>query len=282
MTKHKYTFLSPLVGLNYDGDSISLSKNIRIRKIDEIEKKAFVSYAEKWQNIKFKDYLIECVISKETTEDIPNQYLSEGRFEIEKVLTTLRLFKEEIIGYNFILQPLGTDPFAASATHFRHYELWFNPPDEKYLKDFIIKPSEIDNLKILYNSITAEFYKRFNISFGYFNKSYNEPYTPRDSFLDLMFALENIYLRGDQLELGYKLRLRAAFVLAENYEDRKNVFEVLKKSYKVRGQIVHGEKSTNLSYDDLFELRNLVRKSFLMFLKDDINENKLDDLILNQ
>ncbi len=95
-----------------------------------------------------------------------------------------------------------------------------------------------------------------------------------------MFALENIYLRGDQLELGYKLRMRAAFVLGEDFEAKKSIFELIRKAYKIRGQIVHGEKSTKLTYDDLFELRELTRNSILKFLKEKIDEKNLDDLIL--
>lgn len=66
-----------------------------------------------------------------------------------------------------------------------------------------------------------------------------------------MIALENIYL-GDNKELGYKMALRAAFVLASKKNDRSVVFAQLKKAYDARGRLAHGK--TPPKDDDLLKL----------------------------
>ena len=56
-----------------------------------------------------------------------------------------------------------------------------------------------------------------------------------------MIALESLYLRDDK-ELGYKLALRAAFMLTSSKEEREKIFIKLKQAYSVRGKVAHGTK----------------------------------------
>ncbi len=64
---------------------------------------------------------------------------------------------------------------------------------------------------------------------------------PEDVILDLMIAAEAIFLSDlDQLELSYRLALRAAFFLAESPEDRESVFRHMKRAYDARSKIAHG------------------------------------------
>ena len=60
-----------------------------------------------------------------------------------------------------------------------------------------------------------------------------------------MVAFEAIFLKGDeQQELSYKLSLRAAYLLAENARERKDIFDFMHLAYKARSKIVHGERAT--------------------------------------
>jgi hypothetical protein len=64
---------------------------------------------------------------------------------------------------------------------------------------------------------------------------------PEDVVLDLMIAAEAIFLSDmDQLELSYRLALRAAFFLADSPEERETVFRHMKKAYDARSKIAHG------------------------------------------
>jgi len=80
---------------------------------------------------------------------------------------------------------------------------------------------------------------RIDIALKRFHSSYHYPIEYR--IVDQMIALESLYI-GDDKELGYKLRLRSAFLLGK---DRARIFKDLKKAYDFRGQIVHGNNPPN-------------------------------------
>ncbi len=277
---HRFTFLAPLDNFHSDQTEIILSKNITIRRIEEKEINSFKYLAERWQNLKFDKYLIECTLTKKEPEAIPRQYIPEGRELIERVITVLRLFKQQITGYNFITQPYSDEPYSLSAAFLRHYEHWINTDIEEYARKYSILKDDLSTLRELYCNLDISAFKKVEIAIHYFNKSYIEPYTPRDSFLDLMFALENLFLKGEQLELGYKLRMRMACVLEQEYEKRLEVFNDIRNAYSIRGKIVHGEKAPKLDYHLLFKMRDYARSSLKLFLKCPNLMNELDKYIL--
>ncbi|RWX50978.1 hypothetical protein VU01_12372 [Candidatus Electrothrix marina] len=73
-----------------------------------------------------------------------------------------------------------------------------------------------------------------------------ERYSPDDPerLLEYAIALEAIYLNDNGTERGeltYRLRLRVARFLKENYEDRDNLFKLIGDLYSLRSRIAHGE-----------------------------------------
>ena len=62
-----------------------------------------------------------------------------------------------------------------------------------------------------------------------------------DSMIDIGIALEALFLsdNSDRSELGYRLRLRAAWYLGENVEDKVSIENDLKKMYDLRSRAVH-------------------------------------------
>ena len=137
----------------------------------------------------------------------------------------------------------------------------------------------------LFISFFKNFYKillsKFDLASEYFNKSYYEPY-PRDSFLDLMIVLENLYLKNTSQELSYRLSMRMAHILGKNKEERIHIYDFIKEAYNLRSKIVHGERLIALDKQKFIELRELTRKSIIYFLENEDNWNgkKLDGLIL--
>ena len=60
--------------------------------------------------------------------------------------------------------------------------------------------------------------------------------------IDLSTAFEAVLSRaGEQGEMTYKFRLRAALLLADTYEERMAISKRMADLYRVRGKIVHGE-----------------------------------------
>ena len=109
-----------------------------------------------------------------------------------------------------------------------------------------------------------------------------------DRIIDQMIAFESLYL-GNEQELTYKLALRTAFLLRKRKDYRSKIFANMKKAYKYRSRIVHGDNPPSRD-----ELRVIVHntgdylrqsiKNFLFLLSTGmaLNEirNQLDENIL--
>jgi hypothetical protein len=75
---------------------------------------------------------------------------------------------------------------------------------------------------------------------------YNSAYRgdPVARLIDHMIAFEALYL-GDIQELQYKLAIRSACLLAKDKKTRKRIFNDIKRAYKIRSQILHGNTLPN-------------------------------------
>lgn len=97
-----------------------------------------------------------------------------------------------------------------------------------------------------------------------FNSSYGEH--GEDRLIDHMIALESLYL-GKEQELGYKLALRAGFLLGRTENERKEIFKRLKKAYTDRGKIVHGGKPRGNLSELVADTEEYLRQSIKRFIK---------------
>lgn len=97
-----------------------------------------------------------------------------------------------------------------------------------------------------------------------------------DKIIDLMIALESLFLREDK-ELRYRLSLRIPFFLCDTYTERKNMQIFIKKAYDLRSTAVHGGvfpskiRVNKIEYkliDFVFELEDIVRKSIVKLCLD--------------
>lgn len=110
-------------------------------------------------------------------------------------------------------------------------------------------------------------------------------------YLWLWIALEALF--GAPAELTFRISLRISFFLLSKQEERKKLFDIIKKSYSYRSALVHGMKLNKIphreSKDILYNLEDVVRRSLMKIFKDDNlmqifsdNERRekfLDDLI---
>ncbi|MBN1862783.1 MAG: hypothetical protein JW790_03990 [Dehalococcoidales bacterium] len=104
-----------------------------------------------------------------------------------------------------------------------------------------------------------------NIPLRRFNSSYHG--APEDKLIDHMIAFESLYLGYDQ-ELKYRLALRVAVLLGRGEAERKTIFGKIRKAYKLRSDIVHGNRQ--LEWHDLeeiiYETEEYLRCSIRRFL----------------
>ena len=99
----------------------------------------------------------------------------------------------------------------------------------------------LDKRKELDASVT----KQLDVSINRWIKSKTDQ-SLIDSIIDLTIALEAIYL-GDtdrQTELSYRLRLRTAWYLGKNIDERSNILNTVNKVYELRSKALHGAKES--------------------------------------
>lgn len=285
MKKYTYSFWAPLINFHSTVLPIVFNKNIQIRKATSFEKKEIISRLhDKWINIQETDLVLDITIEKTVPEQEPRENFPEARKELEKMISILRLFRSEPVGYNLIVQKYSNEKiYAHSAKGILHYVLWATSAQQKSAGLYkLIGKDEVEALIGFFNEfLSLRSWQTFELAIAYFNKSYIEPYTPRDSFLDIMVCLENLYLKDSNQELSYKLAMRMAHHLATDERERKNFFKEIQKAYGFRSKIVHGSE-VKIDETLLLNMRQYARKSLKWFLKhsEKWSESSLNDYVL--
>jgi hypothetical protein len=75
------------------------------------------------------------------------------------------------------------------------------------------------------------------------NRRFNFTYDrdiPEDALVDLVIALESLFLEEETSELGYRMAMRVAGLLHDRGAERQTTFELIHKAYQTRNRIVHG------------------------------------------
>ncbi|MCJ7546995.1 MAG: HEPN domain-containing protein [Deltaproteobacteria bacterium] len=278
----KFKFLAPLIYFECESPPIILKENhIMIRQISQAEKK---DIQETQQKLYFKSpakYLLECALFKKKPETAPREHQTEAIDKINRIITILRLYKEGPVGQNLIIQPYSEESHPAfNAVSVGYYEPRPIYNKENQLQKYKIISGETKEFTKFYAEFDLMDFRDLDLAIEYFNKSYTEAFFPRDALINLMISLENLYLKGESLELSYKLSMRASFILATGPNERKEVFDDMKKAYKYRSAIVHGERSRKISEEFFFKIREYTRQSLIFFLSNPSLRNNLDKTIL--
>ena len=294
--KIPYRAIAPLENFSADFDEVKITDNLKIVKVskDELQEiwargefSPFVNRYKIWHT----EYVIEMTWEAKKVIGSGNQKPvgSMVKGEIGDVLTTLRILKTGMTGFNFIetkpIKPsiliagiesvggLATQPYLGG----------------KYTLQSGEGKSLVELFRLLRDAKTHTIPNYLLVAIKRFEYAYAR-LLPEDKLLDFMVAFEAIFLKGDeQQELSYRLSLRTAYLLAENAGERKSIFDFIHRAYKARSEIVHGERATgegkNKDFVDKVEF--YLRLSITKVLKEGqykINHNNflntLDELIL--
>ena len=308
-TPIRYFEISLLYNFSADKELIDLGEGISIKKIsrEKIERSQEVfniSLTKSHEN-GYKELIIAlnesygpASMNDNTTlwfveyigKDIPED-LEWGAI-VKKVLTALRLFRggrpHKI--WRICGKPSGTNyvyghnasPGLFGPAHNIHLS-------EKETEDFLsfwkrFRESDDKYLRIALN--------RFNSGL--------ERSDLEEMLLDFMIGIESVYSKGESSEITYKIAMRAAFLIGQ--ENKKYVFERLKKAYNIRSRIVHGSPLKNLisyidpnkkstepdridlyldEFDFVFEIGDYLRKSILKILDmtNRMSKEEIDDYL---
>ncbi len=273
-------WFAPLLNYRSQVESIQIDQNMEIGRASYKEIELFNNNSDMLD--KFNEgYVVRTLVEDDGLLCSPNNCVK-----------TLRLLKSSSIG-------LGNIIFYNRMTGIFKYKYPNQVPSDYYydgIEPYVLLETDKDKFysyyKYLSNSDSLP--EAISIALFRYEFSYSQPllYSP----IDLMIGLEALYLSDDK-ELGYKLALRAAFLLGKNEDDRKLIFNIVKAAYEARGKLVHGKRRPSkfkvgivwFEIDELvFKVREVLRQSIIAFIKLTQNNSEkyirdtlLDSLILS-
>lgn len=166
-----------------------------------------------------------------------------ARETLENKLTFLRLMKAGQIACNiFALKEKTREGERTGAVQVRYYVPWHY---KNYPYEFELLSGDIDRFTSDYQLFGSKISIADYPSLRYFFKGYHEPLL-QDRVLDIVIALESLYLSNEpeKTTFRYKLAMRCAAYIGEDYEEREKVRRTVLRAYDLRSGIVHGGKET--------------------------------------
>ena len=95
-----------------------------------------------------------------------------------------------------------------------------------------------------------------------------------DRLIDLVIALEALFGDGETGGIAHKLAKRGAWWLHKTESERCTAFKTIKKLYRYRNKVVHGNLRKDLTDHRVNELEGIVRSSLRKFLDWQVQQGK--------
>ena len=269
--------IAPLHNFKSELEVIQLDKKLKIRKIHDKEQKQL--WLENFSMIpKFEIPSIKFVLEAQyqVKEHRPDE-MSYIKELFDRVISAMRLFKKGTFGYNRITTKIyDACPISkASMSSGKNYYEPFHGDQYELSKD------EAEDLVKFWKMFEERDFKKYGfveLAIRRFNLAHVRKEL-EDKLIDLMIALEALYLIHTKQELGFKLAIRAAFILGKDKgkTEKEKIYNFLKKAYSIRSEIVHGnkhlDKNIKLSDDEeisvqdfLLQLEDYLRQSIIYFI----------------
>lgn len=234
--------IAPLAKLVTEGPPIDFPNGVTIRRLEEDEKKQFLtqmSYVEAIeQGIVNAEY---CLSHRSDGPKAGPIEGGRGLSHFQQVVTALRLLKPGGIWFNATSQSLE---YPAFGTQFPVGQQagggWSSKPraygpeyrlnrDESPLAGQIVTALPLAKQ----NRILSRALDRFGFAY--------ERNRAEDRLVDFWIALEALFLKPEeQTELSFRAALRIARFVGESPDDRLATFQGMKESYAARSRVVHG------------------------------------------
>lgn len=263
-----YNFESNLEEVVFE-DGLRIKKSIV--KLDEASRFEEAKYKPHVQFSR-SDYVIERDYKKKkrvgeasATEDEINKEATEGGELFDLVIKVLRLLKSSAVyrDHAIMTETVTFMTYAGISSRFPFAENTVFGDKCKITNSDVKELVEV--LTLLKQTRSQIFRISSNrLSFGIERRLYE------DKLLDFIIGVEALYLPDGNDELTFRLSLRVAFLLEETGSKRKELFEFIKKMYKIRSKIVHGN-TYNLTREDVIRLEEVLRLSLKKWISDSLN-----------
>jgi len=297
-------WLCPLYSFDGYSGNVELAEGIQIKSFsalprlsDYIQKQTHDFYGQWDDPSEYNGVLLlpYCAESKGVSD--PAELARIGYLESDRasdllfdLVTALRLCHEgKITAGPLVSSSINLD----SQWAFGSTVVWTSVSQRDFLQQepkYVLHQSDVLHVNELVSNLAklrkSKKFDAVDIALRRFNSAYHG--NIEDRLIDQMIAFESLYL-GDDKELTYKLALRAVFLIGKTKDKRYTIFGDMKKAYRYRSRIVHGDNPPSRD-----ELRAIVPKTeeylrqsirrFLLLLSQgmSLNEmrNKLDENIL--
>jgi len=205
------------------------------------------------------DKAIKSINLERDKELFAENHISEVAFK--NVVKCLRIMRKSGVF-------LGNDIFSFFVSFYEDFHK-ISSPEPNLLFDEIFNFSSVDfeKLQDIYKNLEKIKENNFNIAVDHFNSGISN-HNLINKLIDFIIGLEALFLKDINQELQYKLAIRIAFSLKESNSERKEIFNLVLKSYGIRSNILHGGKNLIPTSEDLISLEEILRKSINLYLKD--------------
>lgn len=282
----EYENITPLCGFTMECSELLLSENISIVRLTDDEILDFFNFGIKLGYGRCGRDLIDEVHEfaikvsfklPKIIDDKPH-LLQNNDFFTDKydqaIINAFRIYKKGT------LYPITTlrksKSLLAPGVSFK-----FETPVKPFIRNpYKLSNSEIDEFKLFWSEHENNFLtkKTLSVGIGRFSQSTIRD-NSEDRIIDLMIASEAFFLTDGNSELQYKFAHRAATYLGKDSNQKKNIYQFMKKIYDLRSKIVHGDtpklpkKSDGSIYATLDDACDELEEYLRQTIKKMIHEN---------
>lgn len=244
----RYKTHALLNSFSMEEDYIELESGIIIKKMQEKELAETIdsisSHTPLWQVLSCRYRLEIDYKVKEGLENRSTNPRVEAINTIKKIVAALRLFKNgDVYNELYYDMPVSWCLFAKGITSSSSP---LSPMRAKIEPELRLEKGEGEELKkfwILYKEFATKQsqFMFLETAMSRFDFAYDN-LRIEDRLIDYMIAFEALFLKGDEeQELSYRLGLRAAVLLENPGEPRKEIFQNMRIAYSLRSLVVHGK-----------------------------------------
>lgn len=225
--------------------------------------------------------------------EFPFSIVKDGRFPLEftaceaiatktfsELLTILQLYSSIPIGGRVhAIRPAANIDFVNDDVILFPKDIGANPADPEI---FFITNNNIDDIVRHFKSLWRQDWIPIHLAVSrymhsFYKDIFSDGFEPDDAFLDLMISLENLF--GSHEAIVYKIAMRAACLLQARAEGRRSLNKAIKNWYTKRSKIAHGDGDKVVKWQDVEELREVVRRAILTVWQVKLKGDQLDDYL---
>jgi Apea-like HEPN len=236
-----HSVVVPIINFESEADQISVTKDLRIRRMSNEEKAAFWNPMDTNLSAYHIPQLQQVFFLAEINYTMPQRMGTSSLVipALTQLLTALRLSQGGDVGALAYRDELLSPAVKRSTSSGQLPDYWL-PADKvlsRYFLDSKAMASVLELFGFLSRARQSGRLRDLETPLRRFNQHYSRRYN-EDKILDLTIVLESTLLFGDTNELSYKVGLRGAALLKDVVPPAE-VFKLFRDLYKARSAIVH-------------------------------------------